>query len=186
MTNSFESSWASVSPPSAITPKSDAPARKRLVPKKSKLGLLSVGSKAKDFSEAGRQVGTEVSPSRAGFEIFVDPIPDPELDDVLVIKKQKSRGALNDVNWGALGEVTNNPNLPRDGPMCSDMLRTKDEDKKWWTIGRGRKDSKDKGKGKGSEEKDNAKRAKCRSFYSRSRLHHSHNFPRSSRDAIKE
>lgn len=145
-----------------IAPKTDAPVRKRLVPKKSKLGLLGVGSKekGKGLSDVSRQVGVDSPSTRGDFEIFVDPTPDPELGDILVVKKQKSRGALNGVNWDALGEITNVPNAPRNYPVSSDLQRVKDDDKKWWSIGRGRKDS----KGKDKDEKGNAKRSECKHF----------------------
>ncbi|KXN81385.1 hypothetical protein AN958_04774 [Leucoagaricus sp. SymC.cos] len=159
---SFDSSWQSISP-STIAPKPDVPVRKRLVPKKSKLGLLGAKDKAKDLSDVARRVGVDSPPTRGGFDIYVDPTPDPELGDIVVIKKQKSRGALNGVNWGALGEVTNVPNVPRSGPIPSDTLKAKDEDKKWWTIGRGRKDSKEK---KGKE---NTKRSKSPALPPRSK-----------------
>ncbi len=161
LSNSFESSWASVSP-SAIAPKPDAPARKRLVPKKSKLGLLGVGPKdrGKDFSAATRHTSADASSVRGGFEIYVDSTPDPELGDIVMVKKKKSRGALNEMSWSALGEVTNVSNAPRDIPSPSSMLKVKEEEKKWWSIGRGRKDSKDKEK----EGKENAKRTKCWCF----------------------
>lgn len=154
--NSFESSWASISP-SMIAPKPDAPVRKRLVPKKSKLGLLGVGPKdrEKDLSDVARRAGADSSSARGGFEIYVDPTNDPEFSDILVVKKQKSRGALNGMSWGALGEVTNVPNIPKNAPASGATLKVKEEDKKWWSIGRGRKDSKEK------QDKENAKRAKC-------------------------
>ncbi|KAF9449617.1 hypothetical protein P691DRAFT_799115 [Macrolepiota fuliginosa MF-IS2] len=159
---SFESSWASISP-SMIAPKLDAPARKRLVPKKSKLGLLGVGQKGKDLSDVARRAGADSSSTRGGFEIYVDPTNDPELGDIVVVKKQKSRGALDGMNWGALGEVTNVPNAPKNGPAPSAMLKVKEEEKKWWSIGRGRKDSKEK------DRKENVKRAKSPEMAMRSK-----------------
>jgi hypothetical protein len=114
-----------------------------------------LGPKGKDSSVISDQMGADNPSTREGFEIFVDPTNDPEFNDVLVVKKQKSRGALNGMNWGALGEVTNVPNVPRDGPAPSGMPKSKEEDKKWWSIGRGRKDSKNK---------ENAKRSKCKRF----------------------
>lgn len=144
-----------------IAPKPDVPTRRRLVPKKSKLGLLGVGSKdkGKDLSDVVRRVGADSSSARGGFEIYVDPTNDPDLGDILVVKKQKSRAGLNGMSWGALGEVTNVPNASRNAPVSGATLKVKDEDKKWWSIGRGRKDSKEK------EEKENAKRAKCKQFH---------------------
>ncbi|KAH9029382.1 hypothetical protein EDB84DRAFT_1439362 [Lactarius hengduanensis] len=62
-------------------------------------------------------------------------------DEVLMVKKKKSRASLSALKWGALGEVTNSAQT-RD---TTQTVRLKNEDKeKWWTIGRGRKDSKDK------------------------------------------
>ncbi|KAJ3573255.1 hypothetical protein NP233_g2552 [Leucocoprinus birnbaumii] len=141
-TNSAEGSWASAVP-SAIAPKGDGTSRKRLVPKKSKLGLLSVGSKDKirEFAEVSRRDSASV---REGFDIFIDHPNDPELEDIVVVKKQKSRGALNGLKWGALGEVTNVPNSTRSGSISSTVSKLKEEEKKWWSIGRGRKDSKEK------------------------------------------
>lgn len=151
--SSFESSWSSIQPP-VIAPKSDAPPRKRLVPKKSKLGLL--GPRGKEPPNISDQIGADNPSTREGFEIFVDTTNDPEFNDVLVVKKQKSRGALNGMNWGALGEVTNVPNVPRDDPAAlGGMLKSKEEDKKWWSIGRGRKDLKNK---------ENVKRSKCQRY----------------------
>ena len=154
------SSWASV--PSPLGPRVDVSApRKRLVPKKSKLSLLGVGSrdkdkdKAKDLSDVVRRVGGSAS-TRGGFEIYVDPTDDPELGEILVVKKKKSRAGLDGMNWGTLGEVTNVPSVTPKEPM----LKVKTEEKdKWWSIGRGRKDSKDKTKE--SKEKE-AKEAKSR------------------------
>ncbi|KAG5633201.1 hypothetical protein DXG03_008055, partial [Asterophora parasitica] len=48
------------------------------------------------------------------------------------------------MRWGALGEVTNVPAVtaPKEAPA---LLKVKGEEKdKWWSIGRGRKDSKEK------------------------------------------
>ncbi|KAH9055131.1 hypothetical protein EDB83DRAFT_2392057 [Lactarius deliciosus] len=142
----------SSSPPTPLAPKQDTQApRRRLVPKKSKLGLLVSGRGSKtnakhDLSDVVRRVGgsaTTASVGKAGFEIYVDPIPQPHdgTDEVLMVKKKKSRASLSALKWGALGEVTNSAQT-RD---TTQTVRLKNEDKeKWWTIGRGRKDSKDK------------------------------------------
>ena len=78
-----------------------------------------------------------------------------------MVKKKKSRLALDGMEWGTLGEVTNVPSAtkPKEKRGKKDsLLRVKvDENQKWWSIGRGRKDSKEKDKVK---EKD---RAKCES-----------------------
>ncbi|KAH8996246.1 hypothetical protein EDB92DRAFT_1842897 [Lactarius akahatsu] len=142
----------SSSPPTPLAPKQDMQApRRRLVPKKSRLGLLVSGKGGKtngkhDLSDVVRRVGgsaTTASIGKAGFEIYVDPISQPhhDTDEVLMVKKKKSRASLSALKWGALGEVTNSAQT-RD---TTQTVRLKNEDKeKWWTIGRGRKDSKDK------------------------------------------
>ncbi|THU90173.1 hypothetical protein K435DRAFT_864575, partial [Dendrothele bispora CBS 962.96] len=166
----MNSSWASVpSIPSPLAPRNDdAVPRKRLVPKRSKLGLLGVGSgnssssnkeKDKDFSDVVRRVGVSSS-SRRGFDIYVDPTDDPEIGEILMVKKKKSRAGLDGLRWGsgtgALEEVTNVPSVVATQPHPAvTMLKPKTEEKdKWWSIGRGRKDSKEKEKQK---EKENAK-----------------------------
>ncbi|KAF8878425.1 hypothetical protein BD779DRAFT_1663807 [Infundibulicybe gibba] len=145
-------SWDSV--PSPLAPKTDPP-KKRLVPKKSKLGLLGVGrekEKGKDLSDVVRRVGGGSTATRGGFEIYVDPTEDPEMGDIVMVKKKKSRVALDGMRWGALGEVTNVPSVaPKAAPA---LLKVKAEEKdKWWSIGRGRKDSKEKEKEKAKEAK---------------------------------
>lgn len=152
---SVDSSWATIA-----TPLSPAAApKKRLVPKKSKLSLLNVGKdKTKDFSDVVRRVGNTAS-SRGGFEIYVDPTIDPDIGEIVMVKKKKSRAALDGMKWGALEEVTN---VPSAAPKAaSALLKVKGEEKdKWWSIGRGRKDSKDKTK----EVKENSVRVKSRSY----------------------
>ncbi|KAH9846904.1 hypothetical protein C2E23DRAFT_872120 [Lenzites betulinus] len=155
-TSFASSSYASIAPPisSPLAPKqtNDGP-RKRIVPKKSKLGLLG-GSKTKeksnkDFSDVVRRVGGAPSTGRGGFEIYVDQNDDPDLGEILVVKKKKSRLGLDGMKWGTLGEVTNVPSAPKDQkPAPGDnLLKVKgDESQKWWSIGRGRKDSKSKDK----------------------------------------
>ena len=156
------SSFASIAPfaSSPLAPKPQAEAtRKRLVPKKSKLGLLG-SSKAKenkaskDFSDVVRRVGGAPSTGRSGFEIYVDQGDDPEMGEIVVVKKKKSRLGLNGMSWGALGEVTNVPAAAKEQKEMKEkvapadgLLRVKgDENQKWWSIGRGRKDSKSKDK----------------------------------------
>ncbi|CDO70210.1 hypothetical protein BN946_scf184942.g10 [Trametes cinnabarina] len=150
------SSYATIAPfaSSPLAPKADANApKKRLVPKKSKLGLLGGGKSKekanKDFSDIARRVGSAPSTGRGGFEIYVDQNDDPELAEIVVVKKKKSRLALDGMKWGTLGEVTNVPSAPKEQkPAPSDnLLKVKgDENQKWWSIGRGRKDSKGKEK----------------------------------------
>ncbi|KAF5376919.1 hypothetical protein D9615_007315 [Tricholomella constricta] len=145
----IDASWGSI--PSPLAPKADSPAtRKRLVPKKSKLSILGVGAgrekeRGKDFSDVVRRVGGSTS-TRGGFEIYVDPTIDDEIGEIVMVKKKKSRVALDGMRWGALGEVTNVPAVtaPKEAPA---LLKVKGEEKdKWWSIGRGRKDSKEKTK----------------------------------------
>lgn len=138
--------------------------RKRLVPKKSKLSLL--GSSAataraceQDISNGSRRV--EVTNGSNGFEIYVDPANDPDIGDVLMVKKKKSRLGLDGMQWGTLGEVTNVPTVtyPKEkGGKKDSLLKMKaDENQKWWSIGRGRKDSKEKVEDK-VKDKERAKR----------------------------
>ncbi|KAM6497668.1 hypothetical protein JOM56_005616 [Amanita muscaria] len=153
---SFEtSSWGSF-PSSVLAPKpeSTTTTKRKIVPKKSKLSLLNVvGSRDKEnrrldenlrVARAGNQnpnssIGNEV-------EIYVDSTIDPDIGEILMVKKKKSRAALDGMHWGPLGEVTN---IPARGKTGDDnkTLKVKGEEKGgWWTIGRGRKDSKDKSK----------------------------------------
>ncbi|PBK61490.1 hypothetical protein ARMSODRAFT_1025623 [Armillaria solidipes] len=157
--HSLESSWASVpaaawASPSALAPRpTEVTPRKRLVPKKSKLGLLGAGGavkereKTRDFSDVVRRVGGDASSTRGGFEIYVDPTEDPDIGEIVLVKRKKSRAALDGMRWGGgpMAEVTNVP---------SAKTKTKEKEKeegakeKWWAIGRGRKDSKEKDKAK--------------------------------------
>ncbi|THH10678.1 hypothetical protein EW146_g8298, partial [Bondarzewia mesenterica] len=129
---------------SPLAPKAEEQApRKRLVPKKSKLGLLGVSSnKTKDMSDVVRRVGGSASTSRGGFEIYVDPQNDPDIGDMVMVKKKKSRAALNGLKWGPLGEVTNVPSAPKEKESGKgNLLKLKSEEKdKWWSIRRGTKD----------------------------------------------
>ncbi|KIJ60131.1 hypothetical protein HYDPIDRAFT_32553 [Hydnomerulius pinastri MD-312] len=151
--------WTDDHAPAAIAPKTSArgePSRKRLVPKKSKLGLLGSSStreRDQDFSDVVRRVGGgSVNNGSSGFEIYVDPANDPDIGEILMVKKKKSRVALDGMNWGTLGEVTNVPSItkPKEKGGKKDkenLLKVKvDDNQKWWSIGRGRKDSKEKEK----------------------------------------
>jgi serine/arginine repetitive matrix protein 2 len=141
------SPFVSVFPPTPLAPKDNAQApRKRLVPKKSKLGLLVNGKRSrtperKDLSDVVRRVGrSAASVAENPFEIYVDPTTPSEVGEVPMVKKKKSRAALSGLKWGTSAEVTNS------GPSkdSSKVVKLKNEDKeKWWSIGRGRKDSKD-------------------------------------------
>ncbi|KAJ3980260.1 hypothetical protein F5890DRAFT_1557848 [Lentinula detonsa] len=158
---SLDFSWTSVpSVPSPLAPKADVEPRKRLVPKKSKLGLLG-GSKdrqkdrGKDLSDVVRRVGGGSTSRRAGgFEIYVDPT-DPEIGEIVMVKKKKSRAGLDGLKWGsgggALGEITNVPSVSQPVTAITKLKAEEKEKEKWWTLGRGRKDSKEKEKEKARE-----------------------------------
>ncbi|KIP05270.1 hypothetical protein PHLGIDRAFT_128997 [Phlebiopsis gigantea 11061_1 CR5-6] len=147
-----------------LAPRADATLspRKRLVPKKSKLSLLAAGakslgkdklkskSKADDLSDVVRRVGA--GPSPGGFEIYVDHCDDAEDASIVMVKKKKSRAALDNVGWGqgALGEVTNAGHVPalpsqaKPARLASLKVPSKSDENqnsKWWnvSIGRGRK-----------------------------------------------
>ncbi|KAK0199510.1 hypothetical protein DFS33DRAFT_1388474 [Desarmillaria ectypa] len=161
--HSLQSSWASVpittwTGPSALASRhKEATARKRLVSKKSKLSMLGVGGGVKerettrDFSDVVRRVGGDTASASRGFEIYVDPTEDPDIEEIVLVKKKKSRAALDGMRWGGgpMAEVTN-------VPPASAKARAKEKEKekeegskeKWWAIGRGRKDSKEKDKAK--------------------------------------
>lgn len=155
--------------------------RKRLVPKKSKLGLLGAVKGNKDrsqntFSDIARHTGGTTSAGQGGYEIYVDQTEDPDLEEVVLIKKKKSRLGLDAVTWGPGENMSNvlkpsantlkskasenilkpklSANIPK--PRSKDkensvrakpvehLLKVKsDEGQKWWSIGRGRKDSKE-------------------------------------------
>ncbi|KAI9454192.1 hypothetical protein F5148DRAFT_1288750 [Russula earlei] len=139
------SPFVSVSPPTPLAPKDTQASRKRLVPKRSRLGLLVSGKRSRtpdkdDLSDVVRRVGgstATASGAKSGFEIFVNSTAPSEVGEVLMVKKKKSRVALSGLKWGTLAEVTNScPS--RDS---SKAVKLKSEDKeKWWSIGRGRKD----------------------------------------------
>ena len=174
----------SISPPLNPRPLTTSNAsRKRLVPKKSKLGLLGAvkGNKERsqnDFSDVVRRIGGTNSAGRDGYEIYVDQTEDPDLEEIVLVKKKKSRLGLDAVTWGP-GEGTTNvlkpkssanvlkpkssgnilkpkssTNIPRTKSTDKEnsirakpvehLLKPKsDEGQKWWSIGRGRKDSKE-------------------------------------------
>jgi len=147
--------------------------RKRLVPKKSKLGLLGAvkGNKERsqnDFSDVVRRIGGTTSAGQGGYEIYVDHAEDSEFEEIVLVKRKKSRLGLDAVAWGPGEEKASNvlkPKLSANAlePKASEnvlkskdkensvrakpvehLLRSKaDENQKWWSIGRGRKDSKE-------------------------------------------
>ena len=158
--------------------------RKRLVPKKSKLGLLGAGKSNKersqnDFSDVVRRIGGTTSAGQDGYEIYVDHTEDPDLEEIVLVKRKKSRVGLDAVAWGLdegnMGNVlkpkpsanalksnaSENALKPKSStnilkPKSKDkensvraqpiehLLKPKaDENQKWWSIGRGRKDAKE-------------------------------------------
>ena len=168
---SFEgSSWGSI-PSSVLAPKPESAPKRRLVPKKSKLGLLNVinhkDKRPIDSGGAGNHDAGDQS-----FDIYVDPTIDPDIGEILMVKKKRSRAALDGMRWGPLGEVTNVPTssseVKNEKPKAatqplqpSAVLKVKgEENNKWWSIGRSRKDSKDKSVKEGKENKQQS-RAKC-------------------------
>ena len=180
--NTFDPPSTSPLAPRPLT--TSNPSRKRLVPKKSKLGLLSTvkGNKERsqnDFSDVVRRIGRTTSAGRGGYEIHVDHTGDPNLEEIVLVKRKKSRLGLDAVTWGPGEENTGNilkskPTVKALKPKASEnvlkpkssanilkpkskdkenSVRTKpverplkpkaDESQKWWSIGRGRKDSKE-------------------------------------------
>ncbi|KIM47258.1 hypothetical protein M413DRAFT_271782 [Hebeloma cylindrosporum] len=131
-----------------------------------------------DFSDVVRRVGVSASSVSAsgvssasagkggpGFEIYVDPTVDPDIGEILVVKKRPSRvrGGLGGVGWGVdISAGANAPPMPM-GEKTNVLGGSKGDEKekeggkeRWWTIGRGRKDSKEdkekeKDKKKGKE-----------------------------------
>jgi serine/arginine repetitive matrix protein 2 len=92
--------------------------RKRLVPKKSKLGLLGAvkGNKERsqnDFSDVVRRIGGTTSAGRDGYEIYVDHTEDPDLEEIVLVKRKKSRLGLDAVAWGPGEENTGNVLKPK-------------------------------------------------------------------------
>ncbi|KAH7905000.1 hypothetical protein BJ138DRAFT_1118875, partial [Hygrophoropsis aurantiaca] len=148
--------WEAGTSPAPLAPKTGVEgARKRLVPKKSKLGLLvNTKERGQDFSDVMRRVGASSTGNNGSFEIYVDPTNDPDIGEILMVKKKKSRAGLDGMRWGTLGEVTNVPTVTKKEKKESSkenakdgLLKVKvDEKEKWWSIGRGRKDSKEKEK----------------------------------------
>ena len=168
---SFEgSSWGSI-PSSVLAPKPESAPKRRLVPKKSKLGLLNVvNHKDKRPTDSG---GTgHYDAGDQSFDIYIDPTIDPDIGEILMVKKKKSRAALDGMRWGPMGEVTNVPASSSDvkneklkeakqSLQPSAVSKVKgEENSKWWSIGRGRRDSKDKSVKEGKENMQHA-RAKC-------------------------
>jgi serine/arginine repetitive matrix protein 2 len=144
------SPFVSISPPTPLAPKHDARGpRRRLVPKKSKLGLLATRKASKvqeknDLPDIVLRVGESsatTSVGKSNFEVFVDRTSQSGVNEALMVKKKKSRAALSGLKWGTLGEVTNS--APPKNPIHAVGLKSEDKEK-WWSIGKGRKETKDK------------------------------------------
>ena len=102
-------------------------------------------NRGQDLSDVVRRVGVDSFCAKNGFQIYVDPTDDPDIGEIVMVKKKKSRLALDGMAWGALGEVTNVPKVsPKEAAPLSKVKN--EEIEKWWTLGRGRKDSKEKTK----------------------------------------
>ena len=79
--------------------------RKRLVPKKSKLGLLGAGKGDKersqnDFSDVVQCIEGTTSAGQDGYKIYVDHTEDPDLEEIVLVKRRKSHVGLDAVTWG--------------------------------------------------------------------------------------
>lgn len=141
--------------------------RAKLVPKRSKLSLL-VSKKdkaAQDMSDIVRRVGAAQDTSRS-FDIYVDPTDDPEIGEIVVVQRKKSRVALGDIGWAlnvdaAVSQVAakskeREPSKEKEKNKEKENKENTEEKGNWWTrtMGRGRKDSKEK-------EKEPRGRSKC-------------------------
>lgn len=120
---------------------------KSIKSKRSTLGLLQSSKRKDDFSDITRRLG--IPPPARGTEIYVDPSNDPDIGEIVVVKKEKSRGKLESIRW-ALGDKTNSQSsderekIKKEKKKDKENTKPKGEDKdRWWTLGRGRKDSKE-------------------------------------------
>ena len=105
---SLEEAWASV--PAPLAPKSDPQPRKHLVPKKSKLNILTMGcdkekNQGEDLSDVIRCVGVDSFAARDGFEIFVNPTVNPDIGEIVMIKKKKKEEILSGFKRNGLGSL---------------------------------------------------------------------------------
>ncbi|TFK47392.1 hypothetical protein OE88DRAFT_1728500 [Heliocybe sulcata] len=144
---SFNGSIMSVPSPLAPRHENEAP-RRRLIPKKSRLSLLSGSMKPRNRGDSRSDAAQQGSASACGdgFEIYVDPIEDPDLGDIVMVKKKKSRAGLNSISWepAMLEDVTNTAEVAHG-------RKENGEKDKWWNLGRGSRDSKGKPNAKGIE-----------------------------------
>jgi len=125
----------------------------KLKPKRSRLSMI-LSSKPKDKAADPSTAASYISaiPEGRSFEVYADPTDDPEIGEIVVVQRKKSRAALGDVSWANNVESeltvksTINATEIRERRLSQNLAKeNKDgEDKAgWWsrTIGRGRKDS---------------------------------------------
>jgi len=97
--------------PRTLLFKHHAPGRKHLVQEKFQLGILS--SRETDLSDVVRHVGASNSNRNRseGIKFYVDPTPDPEIGEIVIVKKM-NHVALDGMRLvPAFGEVTNVPHV---------------------------------------------------------------------------
>ena len=119
--------------PALLAPKTK-PSRTRLVPKKSKLFSRDHGS---DSQRGGRSLAQDP------FAVHVDPdtiVLDEDIGEMVMIRKQKSRAALDGMVWASPNDPTSalepvTTNVPK--------LSSKKSEDKWWSLSRNRKDFKE-------------------------------------------
>jgi serine/arginine repetitive matrix protein 2 len=137
--------------PDSIISESPESIRRIVKPQRSKLNILTGTRREREFSDITRRLGVHSQVSD-GDDVYIDPSQDPDIGEIVVVKKKKSRAALDGIRW-ALGDKTNtnmtgkeeNSKKKTKDKVKEDASKTKsDESSKWWTIGRGKKDTKEK------------------------------------------
>lgn len=135
---------------SPLAPRGE-PRAAKLKPKRSKLSMiLKPKDKAADPSTAAPRVST-ISEAPRSFEVYTDPADDPEIGEIVVVQRKKSRAALGDVSWGNNAETELTVKSTIDATKLRKRRSSKNlakenkdgEDKAgWWsrTIGRGQKE----------------------------------------------
>jgi serine/arginine repetitive matrix protein 2 len=78
-------------------------------------------------------------------ERFANPADDPDIGEIIVVRRKKSRAALDGLQWdaAALTEATNATSAQKEGAPLKVKIEDKDM-QKWWSIGRGVKELKEK------------------------------------------
>ncbi|KAF8310977.1 hypothetical protein DL93DRAFT_2169362 [Clavulina sp. PMI_390] len=149
---------------SALAPRADDHVPRRVVPKRTVVvhdaprPLSTTQPRIQPVRDhsAGAQPSSRAARTSAStngkLKVFVDP-PATDAETLPhLVKKQKARGALNSIKW-ALGDRTNAPKakpsakaeLPKEPRSSIDSGNEKSDKEKWkWTIGRVRKDAKEK------------------------------------------